>query len=158
MAFAASRSSGGTSVRRATDCAGPKKLDTTPRSAITRQICGTSRTRTREAAIPARIRSLPTIARFTRHRSTRTPPTGATAEMGKRYATVARATSEAVPCSRKVIRLMTPKSSRKSPKTETSCAVQSVRNPGCRNTPRKLAPVATGGGIARQALARLPVG
>ncbi len=125
-------------MRRATDCAGPKKQETSPSSAITTQIWWTSPTSTSAAAISARIRSLAIITRFTGQRSTSTPATGAMKEKGARYATVAMATSTALPCSRKVIRLITPKSAMKSPKTLTNWASQSVRNGGWAKTARRL--------------------
>src|SRR5437588_473418 len=43
-------------------------------------------------------------------------------------------TCTAVPCSRKVMKLMMPKSARKSPKMLMSCAAQIARKPGSRNT------------------------
>ena len=87
----------------------------------------------------ARMRSLAIITRLTGQRSTKTPAAGAIRDTGAMYATITSATSVALPCRRKVMRLMTPKMARKSPKTETNCASHSVRKAGCAKTVRKLA-------------------
>ena len=124
----------GTSVRSATDCAGAKKLETSPISAITRAICGTPWAYTSKSARTPRIRSLAIITRLTRQRSTSTPASGPTIATGSMYETITTATSAGVPCSLNVIRLMTAKMARKSPKMLTNCAIQMVRKAGCWRT------------------------
>src|SRR5437763_16600207 len=97
-------------------------------------MCGTSCASSSEAARAARMRSLAIITRRTGQRSTSTPAMGATNATGAMYATQTIATSLARPCNRKVIRLMTPKRARKSPKMLTNCATQMVRNARWRST------------------------
>jgi hypothetical protein len=76
----------------------------------------------------ARIRSLAIMRRFTFKWSTKTPAIGLMTAIGSTNAMVTVVTSTGVPCQRNVMRLMTPKRARKSPKTLTNCASQSVRN------------------------------
>src|SRR5690348_3382741 len=80
------------------------------------------------------MRSLAIITRLTRQRSTSTPASGPMIATGSMYETNTTATSAGVPWSLNVIRLMTAKMARKSPKIETNCAIQMVRKAGCWRT------------------------
>src|SRR5258708_17281124 len=130
-AFAAINPSMGTSVRRVTDCAGPKKLETVLRMAKITQICRMSVTKTSSTTSPARMRSLAIITLFTFQWSTNTPAMGPTMVRGNTKAMVIVVTSSTVPCQRYVIIRITPKSARKSPKMLTNWASHMMRNGRC---------------------------
>src|SRR6476469_8199119 len=131
MVLAASRLSVGTIVRVVTDCAGAKKLDNVLRMAKITQIWPTSVTKTSMVMSTARMMSLAIITRFTFQWSTNTPAMGLMTASGNTYEMVTAVTRTHATCSVKVIRLMTPKRARKSPKMLTNWASQSVRNGLC---------------------------
>src|SRR5438445_13370420 len=86
--------------------------------------------------------SLETIVGLRGQRSTKTPARMPRIAMGSMYAIWTPVTCWAVAWSLKVRMLITAKSARKSPKTETTCAYQRRRNMGMRIT----SPIESGAG------------
>src|SRR5438034_1374813 len=93
-------------------------------------------TKTKPRISAARIRSLMIIVRFTFQRSTNTPASGPTMAMGIKKAIITFVTCNGVPCHLNVMRLITPKTARKSPRILTSCASHSRLKPEILRTSR----------------------
>src|SRR5437667_2190078 len=126
----------GTSVRNVTDCDGPKKLDTVLTRKNSTYICSSRVTKTKPRISAARIRSLMIIVRFTFQRSTNTPASGPTMAMGIMKAIITFVTCNGVPFHLNVMRLITPKTARKSPRILTSFASHSRLKPEILRTSR----------------------